>query len=76
MFYFFLYFKLIFFWCFYIILIPDIKNYFLKIKIHYFNVFSSKKHFEKQPKSHNYQTFYIYFLLHINFNHNFYQTRI
>jgi len=37
--------------------------------------FQIKNHFEKQQQSHNYQTFYICFLLHINLNHNFYQTR-
>ena len=46
-----------------------------KIKKNYFNAFTSKKkHFEKQPHFH--QIFYTCFLLHINFNHNFYQTRI
>ena len=45
-------------------------------KKYYFDAFPSKKHFEKQPQPHFHQTFYIYFLLHINFNYNFYQTRI
>jgi hypothetical protein len=52
------------------------KIIFFKIKIHYFNVFSSKKHFKKQSQSHNYQIFYTCFLLHINFKNNFYQTRV
>jgi len=46
----------------------------------YFNTFPSKKHFEKQSQSHFqkqlHQIFYTCFSLHINFNHNFYQTRI
>jgi hypothetical protein len=37
------------------------KIIFLKIKIRYFNIFSSKKHFKKQPQQHNYQTFYTCF---------------
>jgi hypothetical protein len=46
----------------------------------YFNTFPSKKHFEKQSQSHFQkqlpQIFYTCFSLHINFNHNFYQTHI
>jgi len=74
---FFLYFKLNFFGVFSLFWCADIKNNFLIIIIiYYFNVFSSKKHFEKQSQSHNYQTCYTCFLLRINFNYNFYQTRI
>jgi len=52
-------------------------NIYIYIYIkNYFDAFPSKKHFEKQPQPQFHQTFYTCFLLHINFNYNFYQTRI
>jgi len=31
----------------------NLKNYFLKIKNYYFDVFRYEKYFEKQPQSHS-----------------------
>jgi hypothetical protein len=42
-------FKINFFYAFRLFWYADIKDYFLKIKKHYFNVFFDEKHFEKQP---------------------------
>jgi hypothetical protein len=44
-------FKLILFWCFWIVLIADVKTN-LKIKKYYFNIFWSKRYIEKQPLPH------------------------
>jgi hypothetical protein len=42
----------------------------------HFQVKSNLKGNHNHTFKHNYQTFYTCFLLHINFNHNFYQIRI
>jgi hypothetical protein len=46
-------FKLIFFWCFQIILMRWCQKWFLKNKKILFDTFLSEKHFEKQPLSHS-----------------------
>jgi hypothetical protein len=49
-------------------------NFFLCFQIILMRWYKKSNH--NHTSKHNYQTFYICFLLHINFNHNFYQTRI